>query len=94
VTDTSPEFEKLYRNLLMAKSPDERFRMGLSMCESARAIVLSSLPEGLSEVERKVALLYRYYGNDLRQEELARIEAQLRSAPRSEQGAAMASSLS
>ena len=62
----------------MAKSDDERFRMGLSMCESARALVLSSLPENLAGPDRKVALLYRYYGGDLPKDDLVRIEARLR----------------
>jgi hypothetical protein len=80
MTDTTPDAARLYRELLMAKSADERFRMGLSMCESARAIVLASLPAGLSAIERRVALLHRYYGSDLTAAQLARIEEALRVA--------------
>ena len=80
MTDTTPEAARLYHELLMAKSADERFRMGVSMCESARAIVLGSLPAGLSAIERRVALLHRYYGGDFDAEQLARIEEALRAA--------------
>jgi hypothetical protein len=59
--------------MLMARSPEERFLMGIRMCESARATVLASLPAALSPAERKVALMRRYYSSDFSEEELARI---------------------
>lgn len=74
MTDTDPQTEALYRRMLMARSSEERFLMGARMCEAARATVLASLPEGLSTAERRVALLRRYYGNDLTAEELRALE--------------------
>lgn len=78
MTDTDPQTEAVYRLLLMARSPEERFLMGVRMCEAARLTVLASLPVGLSTAERKVAILRRYYGTDLGEEELAKIEKALR----------------
>ena len=74
MNDTSPEMKKLYRKLLMQKTGEERFLMGLSMCDSAKRIVLSSFPEDLSDSEKKTRLLRRYYSNDFSEEELKKIE--------------------
>ena len=79
MNDTSPEIQEIYRNMLMQKTEEERFLMGLSMCETARRIVLSTFPEGLSEAEKRVKLLYRYYSNDFSPEELKKISAFLTS---------------
>ena len=73
MNDTSPEMRKLYRDLLMKKTEEERFLMGLSMCETARSIALSSFPEGLSKTEIKIKLLHRYYAHDYSPEELHKI---------------------
>ncbi len=78
MTDTDPKTELLYRQLLMKRSPSERFLMGVRMCETARATVLSSLPAQLSPIERKIAILRRYYQNDLSEEALAKVERALR----------------
>ncbi len=74
MTDTDPETEAIYREMLMARSLEERFLMGIRMCEAARATVLASLPPDLSPFNRKVALLRRYYGSDFSEEELRKIE--------------------
>ena len=78
MTDTDPQTEALYLRLLMERTPEERFLMGLRMCEAARATVLASLPAGRSESERRIALLRRYYGSDFSAEQMAAIEAALR----------------
>jgi hypothetical protein len=79
MTDTDPQTAEVYRHLLMARTPAERFEMGLRMCEAARATVIASLPPQ-TELERKIALLHRYYGRDFSEVELARIEQALHSA--------------
>jgi hypothetical protein len=78
MTDTDPETEALYRRLLMERTPEERFMMGLRMCELARATVLASLPPHLNEHEKRVAMLRRYYASDFSDEALAKIEAALK----------------
>ncbi len=54
MNDTTPAVEDLHRDRLMARSNEERFKMGVSMCQTARTIVWSSLPEDLSPAERRV----------------------------------------
>lgn len=66
--DTSAEFEKLYHKLLKEKSGEERFLMGLRMGDAARKMVLASFPQNLTEVEKRIKLFIRYYGNDFSDE--------------------------
>ncbi len=81
--DTAPDIAQTYRKLLMARSNEQRFQMGLSMCQTARTIVWSSLPDDLDPAERRAQFFLRYYGRDLdpalRDEFAARIR---REAPR------------
>ena len=62
MTDTSPELAEMVRQKLMARSGAERFIMGAKMFEAARAVVLASLPDGLSPDELKRQLFQRLYG--------------------------------
>ena len=63
--DTSPEIAAMIRRMLLERSGAERLVMGSQMFELARAIVLASLPAGLSEAELKLRLCERLYGNDV-----------------------------
>lgn len=65
VTDTSPEVAAIVRDRIMKLSGAERFMIGARMFESARALVLASLPENISEPERKRMLYERFYGDHL-----------------------------
>ena len=51
MNDTSPEIAELVRQKLMTRSGEERFLMGVRMFDAARAMVLASLPAGLSAEE-------------------------------------------
>ena len=93
MTDTDPQTEAVYRRMLMARSPEDRFMMGVRMCEMARKTVLASLPPGLGPLERKIALLHRYYASDFSDGELAKIEAAIRSADMKNSAAAAEVSL-
>jgi hypothetical protein len=62
--DTSPEMEAKFAELMMQRSGEERMRMADSMFVTAREIVLSSLPPDLSDVERRIALAERFYGDE------------------------------
>jgi len=66
--DTNPETEEMFFNMMMARSGEERFRMGFGMYEMARKMVIASIlkdnPE-ISEKEMKISLFNRFYGNDL-----------------------------
>jgi hypothetical protein len=63
--DTSPEFERRYREMLMARTPEERITMGARMFDTARAMVLASFPSDLSFEERRRRLFERLYGDDI-----------------------------
>ncbi|HEY3900318.1 MAG TPA: hypothetical protein VGM54_17040 [Chthoniobacter sp.] len=80
MNDTDPKTEAIYREMLLAKTPEERFLMGIRMCQMARTTVLASLPKNLSPIDRKVAILRRYYESDLSDTDLARVEQALRTA--------------
>jgi hypothetical protein len=62
MNDTSPEIAELVRQKLMARSGSERFVMGARMFDAARAVVLASLPAGLTPDELKRQLFQRIYG--------------------------------
>jgi hypothetical protein len=65
VDDTPRSFASMHHRKLMERSPEERFFMGIQMFESARRLVLASLPAGLSEAERAFALYLRLYGHEM-----------------------------
>jgi hypothetical protein len=65
MTDTSPEFERRYREMLMARSPEERMAMAARMFDTARAMVLASFPPDLSHEERRRRLFERLYGHEI-----------------------------
>lgn len=65
MNDTSPEFEAMVDERYRRMTPDERVRIAASMYDTARAIVLSSLPPGLSRRERRLAFARRFYEGEL-----------------------------
>ena len=65
MTDTSPEIAEFVRKRIMARSPQERFMMGVLSFNAARAMVIASLPKDLSEIEFKRQLFQRIYGHPL-----------------------------
>ncbi len=65
MNDTSPEVEAMVNERYRRMTPDERVRIAASMYDTARAIVLSSLPPGLSRRERRLAFARRFYEGEL-----------------------------
>jgi hypothetical protein len=65
MNDTPPEIGELVRQKLMARSGEERFVMGAHSFDAARAMVLASLPSGLTPDELKRLLFQRIYGQPL-----------------------------
>ena len=63
--DYSSSVDEFYREKLMERSPEERFMMGIKMFETARSMVLASLPASLSPSERSFNLFVRFYGHEL-----------------------------
>lgn len=65
MNDTSPKIEAMVRERYKQMTPDERVRIAASMFETARAIVLSSLPPNLNRREQRLALARRFYVGEL-----------------------------
>lgn len=67
MNDTDYRIERLYREMLRKKSPEERLRMGFSMFRFASELLLSSLnKESLSPEDLKQKVLLRLYGRNLK----------------------------
>jgi hypothetical protein len=62
MNDTSPEIEKKLHEMIMGRSGEERFMMGVRSFDAAREIVLASLPKDLPADELKRRLFERIYG--------------------------------
>ncbi len=60
--DTTPEAHERYVSMLMARSNEERFVMGIRMFDAAREMVLASAPPGLTDDAFKRWLYERTYG--------------------------------
>lgn len=65
MNDTSPEFEDMVDARYRSMAPDERVRIAASMYDTARAIVLSSLPPDLDRRARRLAFARRFYEGEL-----------------------------
>jgi len=65
MSDTSAAMAKIIADRHRAMTPAERCAAASSMFETARAIVESSLPSGLTAEERRLAVARRFYGDEL-----------------------------
>ncbi len=63
--DTTPEIAAKMRRLLLARPGAERLAMGSDMFETAREMLLASMPPGLSDREIRIRLCERLYGNQV-----------------------------
>jgi hypothetical protein len=63
--DTTPEAWQRYVSMLMARSNEERFLMGIRMFDAALAMVLASAPKNLTPAEFTAWLYERVYGEPL-----------------------------
>ena len=64
MNDTAPEIQDKIDDIYRNKTGEEKLLIALSMFETAREIVISSLPNDLSDKELQKALFLRFYGND------------------------------
>ena len=65
--DTSNKIREIYHNMLMSKTGEERFLMGISMFESAKKVMLASFPDNISAQQKKIMYLNRIYGADFKE---------------------------
>jgi hypothetical protein len=64
MNDTTLEIQNKLNEIYKNKSGEEKLLIALKMFETARDIVLSSLPENLSDTQIRKELFLRFYGND------------------------------
>ncbi len=80
MTDTSPEVMERYRAMLLARSGEERLKMGFSMNATARALIRESVlardPQA-SPATLCRAMFLRLYGPEFNTEQRERILARL-----------------
>ena len=79
--DTSASMERVMSGRLMAGSGEERLKMGCSMFDMAKELVLASLP-ACSPQEKRRHLFLRFYGSDFDADRRDRILAYLAEEPR------------
>jgi hypothetical protein len=65
MSDTSDAVARLVSQHYAAMTPEERMCVAASLYETARAIVESSLPDGLTREQRRYATAKRFYGDEL-----------------------------
>ena len=65
MNDTDPEIAGIVRRRLLERSGSERIMMGSSMFDTARAMIVASLPEDLTPLEIKEQLCRRLYGDEI-----------------------------
>lgn len=63
--DTTREIDELQNRLWMERSVDERAEFMFGMFATARKILVSSLPAGLSDRQIKEQVYFRTYGESL-----------------------------
>lgn len=78
--DTPPHVEKLYTDMLMKLSPQERLAMAGRMFSAAKTLVRAGiLADGpLPEGEIRAQLFLRFYGNDFDEATRAKILDRIR----------------
>lgn len=78
MNDTDPMIQKMLDERYQKMTGEERLKIGFSMYDTARAIVLSSLPQDLSTEDRAVQLFLRFYEHDFSSEEREKIVEAIR----------------
>lgn len=63
--DTSPEFERMWHEKWLRRTPQERVRFAFSMFSDARRIILARMPKNLSAADQKRYIYERTYGEPL-----------------------------
>ncbi len=70
MTDTPPGFQKMVDERHRAMTSDERMRLVSQMFDTARQIIESSLPAGLTRAQRRLAIVRRLYAGEMPEEVL------------------------
>ncbi|MBF0104784.1 MAG: hypothetical protein HQM16_05605 [Deltaproteobacteria bacterium] len=75
MTDTDPKTEAIYAKMIMAKSGVERLKMGLSMFDMSKKIVIASIRATGNTDNMTRQLLIRFYQDVLDSDTIDKITA-------------------
>lgn len=76
MNDTSQEIAAIYREKILALTPEERLMMACRMFDEAKELVLAGIraeQPGLNEKEMRIQLFTRMYGQDFEPEQVKTI---------------------
>lgn len=79
--DTKPETKQKQLGIIFSKTEGQRLMMGLDMMDDVRKIVMQSITSerpDISETDRKIEFVKRYYRKDFTPEQLNNIASWLR----------------
>jgi hypothetical protein len=68
--DTSEKMERIYNEMMMKRTPEERVKMCFSMLNTARRIVLSTIED---KKNWRKEMFLRFYGDDFTQDQKEKI---------------------
>lgn len=74
--DTSPEIKKKMIEMIQQKTPEERAKMGCSMYQTSRTLVIRYIKENnpnISPSELRQEIFLKFYRNDFSQEQIEKI---------------------
>lgn len=80
MNDTSPSMKKKMIEMIRAKTPQERVKMGSSMYTTSRYLVERYIKENnpsISKADLKKEMFLKFYGNDFSPEKCAQIISHL-----------------
>ncbi len=75
--DTDAETQRKLEELYSKLTPEERFGKMLSLCRTVREIIISQLPAGLTETEKRKRLFEIYYSQDFTKEDFEKLKAKI-----------------
>ncbi len=86
MTDTPPEVDRLYREMLMSRSAAKRFRMGLDLFALAGQMMLAGLRAEGGERDLRARAFLRLYGDEFSAAEQQEIVKRIRRFELEERG--------
>jgi hypothetical protein len=84
MNDTTPEMSKKMYEMIQQKTPEERLKMGCSMYDLSKRLVIQTLLKNdphLSATDLRVGIFQQFYGNDFSPNASAKIIKHLRNLP-------------
>ena len=79
--DTKPDMQQKQREIILSKTPQERFLIGAETIDFGRTLVESSIIQNepnISELDLKIRMLQRYYSDFYSTDEMGKIITSLK----------------